>query len=41
MSVTASASDYGDTAASEAVKNCGGNASLERRRAWVAIGFIE
>ena len=41
MSITARASDYGDTAASVAVKNCGGNSSLERHRAWVVLGFME
>ena len=34
-------SDSRDTAASAAVNNCGWNACLERRRAWVVMGFIE
>ena len=40
ISVMARDSDYGDTAVCEAVKKCGGNVSLARRRAWVASGFM-
>ena len=35
------ASAYGDTAASAAVKNCGGDYRLERRCDWVVLGFNE
>ena len=41
MSIMARASVSGDTAASAAVKNCGGGACLVRRCAGVASGFIE
>ena len=41
MSVTARALNYGDTVAHAAAKNCGGNAHLARRCAWVVLRFIE
>ena len=41
ISVTSMASSYGDTAASAAVKNCGGDYRLERRCDWVVLGFNE
>ena len=39
--VTSRASASGDTATSAAVKNCGGNDHLTKRRTWVVLGFIE
>ena len=41
MSVMSRASDSGDTAARAAVKNCGGNARVAWRRAWIESGFVK
>ena len=40
MSVTERSSASGDTAVCAAVKKCGGNVRLARRRAWVAAGYV-